>query len=84
MVEQEDPVGVRISLLEVVGREHDGRALPGDRADPVPELRASLDVQRCCRLVDGQQLRPAGHRDGEPHALGLAAAGGCQQQRRPR
>ncbi len=75
-----DPVGERLGLVEVVGREHDRGAPVLQRADQVPELPPRLGVEAGGRLVEEEQLGPADDPEGhvEPPALAageLVAAG---------
>ncbi len=70
---QHRAIGVRVGLLEVVRGEHDRLAARGEGAHRRPERVAPLDVERDGRLVEHEQLRVADERDGEAHALGLAA-----------
>src|SRR4051794_16142576 len=71
--DQDDPVGVGVGLLEVVGREDDGPAALGVGPDGAPELAAPLDVHPGGGLVEDEQLRLGQQRHGEAQPLLLAA-----------
>ena len=60
---------------EVVGDQHDRRAesAPSGRSISSQDLRLDRDVERRGRLVGDQQLRAAGERHGDHHALAHAA-----------
>ena len=71
--EQDDPVGVRVGLLEVVGGEQDRPAPLRVATDGGPEVAAALDVHPGGGLVEGHQGGVGQQGHGEPQALLLAA-----------
>ena len=78
MVDDPDPAGERVGLLQVLGREEDGDSLLGGQpADLLPEGRAALDVEPSRRLVEEEDARPVDEcqRQVEPpsHAAGVVA-----------
>ena len=79
--EDDDPVGERDRLVDVVGDEHDGRAVPLVQLLQQPvHADAGQGVEGAERLVEQQQLRLAHEGPGQGDALGLAA----RQRARPR
>ena len=80
VVDDPDPVGEHVGLLEVLRRQEDGHALlarePGDL---VPERGAALDVEPGRRLVEEEDAR-AGAR---ARARGRAGASSRPSSRRP-
>ena len=73
VVDDDDPVGVLVGLLQIVRGEQDGVAARGVGAHRRPERAPGLHVQGRGRLVEDDQLRVAGQRHGEADALGLPA-----------
>ena len=71
--EQDDPVGVGVGLLEVVGGEQDRPASLRVATDGGPEVAAALDVHPGRGLVEGHQGRIGQQGHGEPQALLLPA-----------
>ena len=69
-----DPVGELLGLVEVVGREQDGRAAVGEGADELPEVAAGLRVEAGRGLVEEEQLGVADDAEGDVEATALAAA----------
>ena len=69
-----DVVGHLRDDAEVMGDEQDGRAvLALEVVHQLEDLRLNRDVQRGGRLVGDEQLRLAGQRHGDHHALAHAA-----------
>ncbi len=64
VVDDREPVGERVGLLEVVRRQEDGRAVLAEGADLIPHAGARLGVEAGRRLVEEQHLRPVD--DAEP------------------
>ena len=63
VVDDPDPVGERVGLLQVLGGEEDGDALlGGEPRHLVPERGAALDVEAGGRLVEEEDARPVGER----------------------
>ena len=58
VVDDREPVGERVGLLEVMRRQEDGRAVLAEGADLVPHAGACLGVETGGRLVEEQHLRP--------------------------
>ena len=78
MVDDPDPVGEDVGLLEVLRRQEDGDAVVlREAADLLPERGAALDVEAGRRLVEEEDLRRVdeGEREVEPplHPAGVAA-----------
>ncbi len=74
-VHHADPVAQRADDAEVVGdQQHGGVALLAQRADQVEHLGFHRGVEAGGRLVEHQELRVAGQRHGDDHAL-LHSAG---------
>ena len=77
VVDDRQPVGQRVGLLEVVGREEDRRARLAQAADLVPHPGSRLRVEAGRRLVEEQDRRAMD--DAEPDvepALHAARVGG--------
>ena len=81
-----DAIGELLGLLEVLGREEDGRALVVERAHLAPERAAARRVEARRRLVEEQHVRPVHEREREvqppPHPARVAAdapVGGLRQ-----
>ncbi len=73
-VDDPDPVGERVRLLEVLGGEEDGHALVARKPrDLVPERRSALDVQPGGRLVEEQQPGLVDQRQREVESAAHAA-----------
>ena len=68
---EDDAVGSRVRLFEVVSREEDGPAAVGEPAHRVPEVASRLHVHGGGGLVEDQQLRVTDERHGEAKALRL-------------
>ena len=63
VVDDPDPVGEHVGLLEVLRGQEDGDAvLAGEPRDLVPESRAALDVEPGRRLVEEEDPRPVHER----------------------
>ena len=78
MVDDRDPVGEHVRLLEVLRGEEDGHAvLPGQARDLLPQVRAALRVEPRGGLVEEQDARRVHERERqvEPalHAARVAA-----------
>ena len=78
MVDDPDPVGEHVGLLEVLRRqEHRHAVLAREPGDLLPEGRAALRVEPRGRLVEEEDARPVDEREGEVeaalHAAGVAA-----------
>ena len=59
VVDDPDPVGERVGLLEVLRREEDGHALvAGEPGDFGPESASALRVEARRRLVEEEDRRP--------------------------
>jgi hypothetical protein len=72
VVEEDDPVGERVGLVEVVGGQDDGAPAPEQRADDRPE-RAPRRRRGRGRLVEHEQVGVAHERDRQVQPLLLAA-----------
>ena len=80
VVDDPDPVGERVGLLQVLGGEEDGDAvLGGEPRDLVPERGAALDVEAGGRLVEEEDARAGGRAP----APGRAGASSRPSSRRP-
>ena len=63
VVDDPDPVGERVGLLQVLGGEEDGHpVLGGEPRDLVPERGAALDVEAGGGLVEEEDAGPVGER----------------------
>src|ERR1700722_9828463 len=75
VVEDRDPVGQLLGLVQVLGGEQHRRAARGEFPDGLPHLGACLRVQPGRRLVeeDDRRIPDEAHRDVEPaaHAAGV-------------
>ena len=71
--EQDDPVGVRVGLLQVVRGEQHGAAPVGVLPDRGPEAAPPLHVHPGGRLVQDEQFRVGQQGHGEAQPLLLAA-----------
>ena len=71
--QHDQPVGVAVGLLDVVGGVEDGGALPGEAEDELPEALALARIERRARLVEQQHLRLGEQADGDVDALTVAA-----------
>ena len=61
LVDDDEPVGERVGLVEVVGGQEDGRAVLGAQpADQLPQVGAAARVEAGGRLVEEQHLRAGG------------------------
>ena len=73
-VHDEDPVGERVGLLQVVRREQDGHArVLAQGPDVPPQVRAALRVQAGGRLVEEHERRGVHEPEGDVEAAALAA-----------
>ena len=85
VVHHRDPVGDLHRLLLIVGDEHGGHALlVVQAAQPLPQLRADVRVERAERLVEQQHLRLDRQRARERHPLALTARQLVRALLRPR
>ena len=91
VVDDPDPVGELVGLLEVLGGEEDGRALAVQRRDLLPDRLAADRVEAGRRLVEEEHPRLVDERRGEveppahPARVGAdAAVGGLRRGRRAR
>ena len=78
MVDDPDPVGEHVGLLEVLRGQEDGHAvLAREPGDLVPERAAALRVEAGRRLVEEEDARPVDEREREVepalHAARVAA-----------
>ena len=74
VVDDPDPVGEQICLLEVLGREEDRDAVfPGEPGDLVPERAAALRVEPGGGLVEEEDPRAVDEREGQVEAALHAA-----------
>ena len=73
-VDDDDAVGERVGLFEVVGGEEDGLAAGGEGADLLPEGAAGFDVEADGGLVEEDEIGVAADRECEEDALLLASA----------
>ena len=78
VVDDPDPVGEHVGLLEVLRREEDGDTLVArEPRHLLPERRAALDVEAGRRLVEEHDARSVHEREREVepalHAAGVAA-----------
>ena len=75
VVDDHDVVGELVGLLEVLGREQQGRAVAHEVAQHVPELDPAARVQPGGRLVEEEHRRRGDQADREvepaPHAAGV-------------
>ena len=86
-VDDPDPVGEHVRLLQVLGGEEDGHALAfGEPCDLTPERAAALGIKAGCRLVEEERGRLVDERERqvEPalHSARVAldlAVGGARQ-----
>jgi len=65
LVEDDHPVGEAFGFVELVGGEHHGAPLGGERADDAADGVAAEDVDARGRLVEERHLGPCGQRQGE-------------------
>ena len=86
LVEDRDPVGELLGLVQVLGGEQHSRAAAGELLDAAPHLEAGLGVQPGGRLVEEDHGRIADEAHGDvqaaPHAAGVgghATAGRIRQ-----
>ena len=73
LVDDDDAVGERVGLFEVVRGEQDGLAAGGSDADLRPHAAAGFDVEADGGLVEEDEVGVAGEGEGEEDALLLAA-----------
>ena len=71
-LDDDDPVREQQGVEDVVG-DDDGRAVPQDPAERLPQRRGDGDVERGHRLVEQQEPRLGGQRPGDRDALGLSS-----------
>ena len=79
VVEHDDPVGELVGLLEVLRREHEGRAAGDELAHQVPELAAGGRVEAGRRLVEEEHRRRGDEAGGEVEPPAHAARVGLDQ-----
>ena len=84
-VDDPDPVGERVGLLEVLGGEEDGHALVGgEPRDLVPERGAALHVEAGGRLVEEQDRAGCGPAPGRGRGAGACRPSSRRPCGRPR
>ena len=89
LVEDRDPVGELLGLVEVLGGEQHRGALPGEFLDGLPHLDAALRVEPGRRLVEEDDRRVADQAHGDVEAaahatrVGRHLPGGRVGQREP-
>ncbi len=72
-VDDGDPMGQMVGLVEVLRRQEDGRAVGDERLDHVPEREAAAQVEPGRRLVEEDDGRAGHERAGEVEAPAHAA-----------
>ena len=77
VVDDPDPVGELVGLLEVLGGEEDGRALVVERFDLLPDRLAADRVEAGGRLVEEEDARLVDERRGEVEPAAHAARVGA-------
>ena len=75
-VDDRDAVGEPLGLVEVLGRQQDGRALRDEVLDRLPQADAAARVQARRRLVEEQDRRVGDQRGREVEAAAHAAGVG--------
>jgi hypothetical protein len=73
VVEEHDPIGEAVGLLEVLGREHERHSLLHQAADELPDVVAALRVEPGGRFVQEQHRRARDEAGGEIEAAAHAA-----------
>ena len=73
MIDDDDPVGESVGLVEVVGRQDDRLAAALEAADLVPEGSSGRRVEADGRLVEEERVGIAADGEREVDALALAA-----------
>ena len=88
LVEDGDPVGQRLGLLQLLGGEDDRGPAVGQVLHDPPHLEAALGVQAGGGLVEEQHPRPAQQAHGDvepaPHPAGVRARPPAARRRRGR
>ena len=84
MVDDDDPVGEPVGLLEVLRREQHRRAAGDELLDDRPQLGAAARVEAGGRLVEEQHRRAVHERGGEVEAAAHAARVGAHERGRRR
>jgi hypothetical protein len=79
LIDDREPIGERVGLLEVVGREEDGRAGLAQVLDLLPHARPRLRVEAGRGLVEEEDLGPVD--DAEPHVEAAPHAAGVRPGR---
>src|SRR5256885_1421584 len=79
LLDDVQPLGERLGLVEVVGRQEDRRAFPGELPEHVPHGSPRERVEPDRRLVQEQERRLRRHDRGDHRALLLSAAQGDAQ-----
>src|SRR5690606_20133255 len=83
-VQDHDPVGEDVGLLQVLGGEEDRGAVRGQGGDLVPQRLAAAGVQPGGRLVEEDQPRPRDEADRDvelaAHAAGVGARGPARRR----
>jgi hypothetical protein len=72
-VQDRDPVGEFLGLVEILGRQERGRAAIGEILDHLPHLDAALRVEAGGRLVEEDDPRVADKAHGDVEATAHAA-----------
>src|ERR1700736_2957225 len=73
LVQDRDPVGEVLGLVEVLGRQEHGRAAVSEVLDYLPDLNAALGVEAAGRLVEEDDPRVADQAHGDVEATAHAA-----------
>ena len=88
VVDDRDPVGEPVGLLEVLGRQQDGRAVADELLDRLPQVDPRARVQAGGRLVEEQHRRARDERRREvqpaPHAARVGLRRAARRRRRAR
>ena len=73
VVDDRDPVGEPVGLVEVLGREQHGRAVGDEPLDRLPQVEPAARVEAGRRLVEEQHRRARDQRGGEVEPAAHAA-----------
>ena len=86
VVQDHDPLGKHICLLQVLGGQEDGGAGGGERIDLIPQRLPAPGVETCGGLIEEDQLGAGDETGGDvqlpPHTSGVGGhplSGGCSQ-----